>query len=100
MQPGSKSPWSRLIAAGALLLAAASIPARAANPYQIISDRNAFRLRPVPVVEQVLPPPVTVPPPAVHLRGVTSSCRSPKAMVEIQEPGKPAVTRAMLQAGE
>jgi len=75
-----------LAAAFCLLLAGISEASFAGGPYAMISERNAFGLRP--------PKPVSVTPPAgpapkVHLTGITTIFRDKRALFKVEFPAKP-----------
>ncbi len=101
-------PASRRCARGfalvsaALLLNACLIHAAPTNPYRVIADANAFRLRPPTPPSVEAPPQPPKPQVTVKLTGLTTMFgnSSPRAFVEIQEAGKPAVKRTVLGLGE
>src|SRR6185503_7956384 len=56
------------------------------NPYQVITDRNAFGLRPIPPPPEPKkeePPPV--PPPDIKLTGITTLLGSPRVMLQVED---------------
>jgi hypothetical protein len=58
----------------------------ARNPYQQISTRNVFGLRPAPIIHTELPP---APLPKVILTGITTILRGKRALLKIQFPAGP-----------
>jgi len=57
-------------------------PAR--NPFSMITQRNVFRLRPVPPPVKSLPPPVVLP--AIILEGITTMLHDKRAMFSVKFP--------------
>ena len=69
------------------------------NPYQSIAARNVFRLEPIVIAPPPpQPPPVRRVPAAIFITGVLGIGGVPKALVEVNEPGKP-VHRHIVCAG-
>jgi sarcosine oxidase gamma subunit len=101
--PNTRRHLRRLVVASvAALFAAGLLQAASTNPYRVIVDANAFRLRPEPATRIEVPPPPPKPQLTAKLTGVTSMFgdKTPRAFLEIQEAGKPTVTRAVLKAGQ
>jgi hypothetical protein len=88
--------WSGALACGAAL---AAVPGD--NPYAVITNRNAFGIRPPPEPE---PPPVVVPPPAappnIFLTGVSHSGGQKKAYFAINRPGGKTQEYETIHEGE
>src|SRR6059036_1947866 len=75
---------------GGILLAAAGradVTEPAANPYQVILDRNPFGLKPAPALPQIGPPTNAIPQSNVKLTGITSDSIGKIAWLMI--PGQP-----------
>ena len=73
------------------------------NPYQAISERNAFGLKDAPPPPENTPPPPLVPQSKVILTGTTSMLGITRALLEITEtePGKAGTVRKpILREGE
>ena len=88
--------WSGALVCGAAL---AAVPGD--NPYAVITNRNAFGIRPPPEPE---PPPVVVPPPAappnIFLTGVSHSGGQKKAYFAINRPGGKTQEYETIHEGE
>jgi hypothetical protein len=88
--------WSGALACGAAL---AAVPGD--NPYAVLTNRNAFGIRPPPEPE---PPPVVVPPPAappnIFLTGVSHSGGQKKAYFAINRPGGKTQEYETIREGE
>jgi hypothetical protein len=89
-----------------LLLTGLCYPSRAdvnKNPYEVISDRNPFGLKPPPppIVEAPAPPLTPPTPPAtVEVTGITSILDNKRVLLEIVPgPGKPMI-KPILKEGE
>jgi hypothetical protein len=75
--------------AGALTLGvAAAIPARAArNPYENVTERNLFGLKPPPAPPS--PDELKAPPPDIKLTGITTILGNKRALLKTQTPARP-----------
>ena len=69
------------------------------NPYQAIAARNPFHLVSPAVRRPELPPPPPLVLPRIVMTGVTDVCGSPQVLMEIGDPGKPAI-KPVLREGE
>jgi hypothetical protein len=65
-------------------------PPVAGNPYAVITNRNAFAIRPPPDPEPVAPPAPPAVPPNIFLTGVTHQGSVKKAFFVINRPGAKA----------
>jgi hypothetical protein len=73
--------------------------AAAVNPFEVIADRNVFRLLPFKLPQHIVeeaPPKVL---PKVIVTGITDVCGRRQVLAEITEVGKPSV-RPILAEGE
>lgn len=94
--------WSGLVL-GALVTSAATLTTDdAANPYQVVVERNVFGLKPAPRPEDVVQPPPPTPPLQVKLQGITEGLLGGKRQVLMKimeppaKPGEPAKERAVI----
>jgi hypothetical protein len=62
------------------------VPAFAGSPYQGISDRNAFHLKPATPVNSEK---VRTPLPRLHLTGITTILKGKRALLKAEFPAKP-----------
>ena len=90
--------WARnLVLGGAALLS--GVPSLAAevtgNPFQVIVERNAFRLKPAPAPQVVSTNPPPPPPSNVRLTGVYEWSGVKKAVLEITDPVSKKVDHPM-----
>jgi hypothetical protein len=95
---------TKLLAGVALCVATTTLVAAAAQqrkqPYQTISERNVFGLR--PALPDIPPPPLPVrspPLPIVRLTGLTDLTGEKVALLEISYPGGP-VKKPIMSEGE
>jgi len=94
--------WLRMWCLGitlAVSLAMHGEAAAAVNPFEVIADRNVFRLLPFAVpthIVQETPPKVL---PKIVVTGITDVCGRRQVLAEITEVGKPSV-RPVLAEGE
>lgn len=59
------------------------------NPYQTVVDRNAFGLKPVPVVSSEPPAPPPPPPNQLKLQGFSNLFGKRRVLLKVTEPPKP-----------
>ncbi len=89
------------LALGGLLASAgmaAAITEPATASYSVIIERNPFNLKPP---EPVKPPEPPAPPPStVKLTGITTILSSKRALLTVQEPGKPQPSQKIMREGE
>jgi hypothetical protein len=77
-------------------------PDPAANPYQVVVERNVFGLKPAPRPEDLIPPPAPTPPIQVKLQGITEGILGGKRQVLMKimeppsKPGTPPAERGVI----
>ncbi|HPY31475.1 MAG TPA: hypothetical protein PLT00_13760 [Verrucomicrobiota bacterium] len=102
MTPTMNRLWSGLVLGALVTSAAALTTDDAANPYQVVVERNVFGLKPAPRPEDVVQPPPPTPPLQVKLQGITEGLLGGKRQVLMKimeppaKPGEPAKERAVI----